>query len=231
MSRHIFEWKEDREGQTGWVLRGMPHFDVTQPRSFSHDCLEHMPGAMKYGAIADEMIALGARLYLRVATSFWAEHEDFGEPESVWADEFMYQLEYIFGDGTPQPPAPRKVRVLPPELSELEDIIATAASLGTAAHNDNSYGNDSEYTVDSKGELVTNMANWMRIGVLAAMKRYNGCNEYVCWRGETLDKAVEKLRGGEYGDQLIVTVHESNLEIGLVHITGPEWSRGSVVIL
>jgi hypothetical protein len=225
MSKSTFIWGYDHNGHEGWVMKGMPHFDTTEPSNFAHDCLEHFPGGMKHGAVADEMMAVGARLWLRVASDYWGNQPDFGDATEIWTDEVATQLAYIHERRTPEPKAPRKRRVLDltnSKMAELEDIIATSTALGQAVFNAEQESTGGPFYVPVHAPIIDHMADWMRIGVLAAVERYHELNNWMVWRGDALDKAVLALNNEnrEHGDRLTIIVNESNAEVSarLYHV-------------
>lgn len=71
MIHRIFEWREDQElGGYGWIMKGQPTFNASTGLGIAHDTLEHF--ANRYGSIADEMLAFGAILRVRVEGGYFS---------------------------------------------------------------------------------------------------------------------------------------------------------------
>jgi hypothetical protein len=221
MSRHVFVWGRDQEGATGWVLKNMPHFDASFGDTIGHDCMEHLPGGLKHGAIADEMLALGARLYLRVESGWWYAQNFFVTPTQTWTGEVMRQLEYILFNGTTQPGPVRSVPTEDEIGEEMELIIAESVRKGVEKFNEE-FGHD-EYElrtldlIDPDGELAKNLADWMRVGVRAAMQRWNspaGSHYDAAMIMEDLARRVERIgTRHEEGEELVVEINEARMRV------------------
>lgn len=203
MSTHIFTWAEDRHGETGWLLKGMEDiFDAVGGRSVAHDVFEHLPRGRKHGVIADEMMALGVRLHLRVLSQWWWTKSYLTTPAQAWASEIAQQLEYIQIEGY-DVPAPRSV----PEVDdETERIIAEALQPACAMYREMGFN-----AIEPYDRLLQRLVDWLRVGVAAGAKRWPdpanamGVLEYI-------ERQVDHLSQGRYeGDRLIVKVHEASM--------------------
>lgn len=222
MSRHVFVWGRDAEGAVGWIAKGMPHFDASLGDTIGHDTMEHLPGGMKHGAIADEMLALGVRLYLRVESGWWYGKHFSQTPAATWSYEVVRQLEYIFFNDAPKPGPVRSVPTEDEIGEEMELIISQATRKGIKEFNDERQqeedcGGNAALWVDPDGTLAKNMADWMRVGVRAGMKRWNspagGVYEYA-YAMEELARQVERIgTGHEEGEELIVEINEARMRV------------------
>jgi hypothetical protein len=219
MSRHVYVWGQDQEGATGWVMKDMPHFDASFGDTVGHDTMEHLPGGLKHGVIADEMLALGVRLYLRVESGWWYCQRFFGQPAETWSTEVFRQLEYIFLNGSPEPGPVRSVPTEDEIGEEMELIISGATRDGIEAFNrEFAHGiNEGVDPIDPNGELAKNMADWMRVGVRAGMKRWcrpSGTHYDAAMLMEDLARRVEKIgTHHEEGEELVVEINEAHMRV------------------
>jgi hypothetical protein len=218
MSRAVFVWGEDQQyGNTGWIRKGMPHFDAAFDDTIGHDTMEHLPGGMKHGAIADEMMALGVRLYLRVESGWWYCQQYFGDPVETWAGEVQRQLEYIFHDRTPEPGAPRSVPTEEEIGEEMELIIKQATLGGVRLFNREWQDDPNPLVINPFGPLAKNMADWMRVGVRAGMQRWNrssGSFHDAAILMESLGKKVKSMgTHHEEGEELVVEINEARMRV------------------
>ncbi|MEJ7805001.1 MAG: hypothetical protein WKG03_03645, partial [Telluria sp.] len=187
---------------TGWIARGYPNFDPTSPGQFSHDCFEHLPRGRMHGAIADEAMALGARLHLRVESGWWWKQRFSISPP----DSFGNELERLMRDvawGEQPPPAAIDEPLLD---NEMDDEIEFSVIAGVKSANDEIGYNHPECTpYTGESELVQNLAAWMRRGYRACVARFKGRQPAdIMWLAEQLDQATQEYKHGEGGDELTI---------------------------
>lgn len=229
MSLLIFNWDEDEAGNTGWLAKGYPNFNVTQAGNFGHDCVEHFPRGIKHGAIADELMALGARLRLRVDSGWWWSQRFLANP----SESFGYELDYLLRairHGEQQEPA-NIANILLDECMDAEidasiDIAVARANRELEFDGEWTDQGIGPYTADSP--LLQNMGAWMRLGYRANEARFRGAYAIdVMDLQQQIDEeaAKPKYRGGDYGDQLHVRIHEKNMEyeIKLIRPGREDW--------
>lgn len=221
MSTMNFTWGMDERGMHGWIADGYPNFDVTQPGMFSHDCLEHLPRGMKHGAIADELMALGARLYIRVKSEWWWSQRFLAEPPESWGRELQILLQAIQWGEQPEPSIITEPLLDDDMDDEIESALEHGARIANREHeymasHDLAAGEQEPYTADSA--LMQNMAAWLRRGYRAAVARFKERDPAdIMWLGECLDKEMQKYGNGEDGDRLSVHVHEKDMEFKVAH--------------
>lgn len=200
MSCLVFDWTDsDERGLDGWLARGYPNFYASEARSIAHDCVDHFPRGQKHGPYADELMALGARLWIFLESGefFQRQYLTYQTPEAIWGGE----VRYILDDSeelSDRPPA----MISEPETAfdgEIESalIVATKNKFLTADHPE-----------------IQNLGAWMRRGVRAVQERYKGHNARdVHALYGLIQEKVEHLRTGEEGDKLIVRIHEKHLDV------------------
>ncbi|MPQ56254.1 hypothetical protein [Duganella sp. FT27W] len=224
MSTMNFKWGRDERGMEGWVAEGYANFDVTMPGQFAHDVLEHLPRGLKHGQIADELMALGARLYARVKSEWWwSQGFRVGVPET-WGMELVTLLTDIRAAGLSEP-----ALIVEPLLNDdMDDEIEAALEYGALKANrefeyqaswDKSLQGQASY--DAQSELFQNMAAWMRRGYRACVARFKDRRPAdIMWLGELMDQEAKMYDRGEEGDKLSVRVHEKDMEFEFVHKPG-----------
>jgi hypothetical protein len=220
MSEMIFDWKEHDDAGTGWLARGYPNFGPTDWNQFGHDCMEHFPRGRTHGQIADELLALGARLYIRVAGGWWFTQRGFPTPAESWAGELEGLLRDMEDDSRlhlpdftqrPAPPAPEYRDV------DMEKIIQAALVQAVARANEYLFNGDPDnddepFTLES--QLIVRMGDWLRRGVHACIKRYKGRDaDDIMWLQIQLDEEVRDFqKPGSEEHRLVVRIHEKDME-------------------
>jgi hypothetical protein len=216
-----FTWGMDERGMHGWIADGYPNFDVTQPGTFSHDCLEHLPRGLKHGAIADELMALGARLFVRVKSEWWWTQRFNADPPESWGRELQILLQAIHWGEQHAPPSITEPLLDDDMDDEIDDALENGARIANREHeymasHDQEAGEREPYTAES--EPLQNMAAWLRRGYRAAVARFKGSNPAdIMWLGECLDKEMRDYENGEHGDRLRIHIHEKDMEFKIAH--------------
>lgn len=225
MSSMTFQWGEDDRGNRGWIPKGYPHFDVVSAGQFGHDCLEHFPRGLKHGKIADELMALGARLHIRVKSEWWWSQSFRANPPESWG----YELELLMRamrDGDGDAPALITEPLLDDDMDD--EISASIFQAVKVANRElayqGSYDDHGQPDYEVESELMQNMAAWLRRGYRANIARFKGRAAHdIMWLGQQLDEEVAKYSRGDEGDQLIVRIHEKDMEYTIIH-KPTEWS-------
>lgn len=200
MSTHRFTWGEDVLGESGWLMDGHPNFWAAEPRNLAHDCLEHFPKGETHGPAADELLALGARFYLRGASGWWAQqrNRDPRSPIEIMATELVFLHRELGGD---VPPLANRL------LGEHDEDIDQMVSLAIDVITGNLGDEELEPT------FGPNCAAWLRAGYRAAIKRYKETDPLnIMWLAEQLEKELEQYAKAEDGEQLVVRIHEKDQE-------------------
>lgn len=211
MSKMTFDWGQDREGNVGWMARGYPHFNPTLPQNFSHDALEHLPGGLKHGQLADELMALGVRWWIRVHGGFAVN--GFYSPAGGMAGEVNRLLDYAH-HGTPEP-APIVESPIPEFESDIGDIMKRVVG----QRRDAIAEGFKVQMVKSDDPLLLTMVHWMRRGYRAAQKRYRGASPFAVGKMmEKIDRQAMWMAGGEEGDSLVVEVREKDLSCSIKRV-------------
>jgi hypothetical protein len=214
-----FRWGQDDRGNNGWIPKGYPHFDAVAPGQFAHDCLEHFPRGLKHGQIADELLALGARLYIRVKSEWWWTQSFRINPPDQWAAELELLMREMRDGGAAAPAV-----ITEPLLDDdMDDEIEAAVSKAVRVANrelayQGSYDDHGHPDYEVESELMQSMAAWVRRGYRACVARFKGRAAYdVMWLGQQLDEAVARYSRGDEGDELIVRIHEKDMEYHITH--------------
>lgn len=161
-------WCEgDEETPAGWRLAGYEHFaPASMGAQVAHDCLEHVPGGLRHGRIADELMALGARFYTRVESGWWSTLSSGLPVRQQFGWEIFYLLSAIAEEGADVPVEIDQL-VLP--QPHVEDDIAGAFAFAE------------ELEQQFRGKRWTDprhyqasFVNWMRCGWRACVARYRG---------------------------------------------------------
>jgi hypothetical protein len=218
MSLMIFHWDEDEAGNEGWLAQGYPNFNVTFAGNFAHDVIEHFPRGLKHGPIADEAMALGARMHVRLDSGWWFAKSFMVTPAQTFAYEIHTLMREILDGGAEAPPTITE----PPIDGHMEDEIVEAVRQAVERTNsdiDNGDMHADEPYTEQSIEFV-NIAAWMRRGYRACIERFKGRNPAdIIWLGECLDKETEQYKHGEYGDKLYVRIHEKDMECSVRRVS------------
>src|SRR5258706_10369581 len=73
--KYIFISEEHEDFVTlGWKLKGCSGMDPLSGMAVAHDCMEHFPKVGQADGVAEEFMALGAALWIRGDTGYWANN-------------------------------------------------------------------------------------------------------------------------------------------------------------
>lgn len=209
MSSLIFDWTDcDIAANDGWLARGYPNFYASTGRGIAHDCVDHFPRGQKHGPYADELLALGARLWIWIESGefFRLQGISYTTPAKTWGGE----LQIIVDDSeglTDHPPAMIEEPMLDDALdSEIECILDELIHRRGPS--------TSVWEVD--GPQIQNLGAWLRRGVRAARARYKGHQAFDVFQlYQRVTSACERIGSGEEGDKLIVRIHEKRLDVSV----------------
>lgn len=206
-----FEYREDEEfGGEGWIPSAYPHFNAASGFSLVHDVLEHFPE--DDGDLAGELKAFGSMINVRYLGGWQPiRGYNYHTPAQNMGSElgqFLQELGYCSKE-LKSPPHTYKVE----EYAEcmIQDTLVEA-KLSYFANL------DSEKEPIDRGDidkLLQEMASWMRIGYRQSVKRYyNACNCELSHLFTRMERAVSKI-GGDFGQELTVSVHPRRLEFSV----------------
>lgn len=211
MSTHHFTWGEDPRGEDGWLLQGHPNFWAADPRNLVHDCLEHLPRGEQHGPAADELLALGARFYLRGTSGWWEQQAagpfaDRRNRVQLMTDELLF-LHRELGDSIPY----LESRSIGDYDCEINAIVANAVD---------AIARDQIEEVDPS--FGPNCAAWLRAGYRAAVKRYKGTDPLnIMWLAEQLEARLQLFAQATHGEKLIIKIHEKDQEFKVTYKPHP----------
>jgi hypothetical protein len=217
MSLFIYKWGEDDNGETGWISKMHDNFDVSYGDLIVHDVIEHFPRGHKHGGAVDELLALGARAWIRIESGwFWRGPYTKIQPKETWGYEIRRIAEHNDLDSIP--------RAKPIDEIESDCDCDLVACLPFAAKEINEYHMEieNEDHVDLKGDEpdLVNCLYWFRRGVLAAQKRYKGRSaDEVMWLADQMKEELTNPRfaNAQDGDELHIRVHEKDMEFKITH--------------
>jgi len=184
------------QGCDGWLLEGAPStYEPLHGMGVAHDLLEHR--ANDDGSVEDELLALGAALYVRGEGGYWHQftQSHFDPGENVAPD--LARLATEFG-GLEGLHAPGGTRALG---EQVEDWIAHALRDARSVLVD-------EYEQDHRevDEYLTRVRGWLRKGYRESRRRWRACTSaelaYAFHRIES--EADRLLRHAEPWEVLVV---------------------------
>ena len=212
MSLFKYKWGQDENGEEGWISELHPNFDASQGSLIVHDCFEHLPRGQKHGGAADELLALGARAWLRIDSGHYWSGITMQSPPVTWGSEIMNIERYM-----PLADIPRCKPIEPLEL-DCEDELAACLAHAAKDINGEHYYEDDYVPIEADDPHLINCLYWLRTGARAAVKRYKDRHPSdVMWLAEQMEKELRTFRHGEEGDRLHVRIHEKNLEYSIDH--------------
>jgi hypothetical protein len=215
MSTFTYKWDEHQEsGIAGWISLNHPNFDPSDHRMMVHDVFEHFPRGHKHHYAVDELLALGARMYLRVESGWWWNQRYFGDPSETWANEINTIARAMYFKLW-QIPLTKPVTSEDMEeygLEESDHTFINALEKAPDILIREAEAEDCIRSYTSVHPELLNMVYWMRRGAIGATKRYKGKNPWdVMYLAEQMEKELERsMPVGNYGDLLHVRLHEKN---------------------
>lgn len=202
MSSLRFNWGTDEQGNEGWISATHPNFWAADPRNIAHDVLEHFPRAEKHGAAADELLALGARFYLRVASGWWWSQGYMVMPPETWAGELRTVWDDLYTDLPARAAAPLDDEDME---AELQACLVKAVDV----INEQIACSDDPELITLESYFIVNAGAWLRTGYRAAQKRFKGTDPlYIMGMAEQIEAEMKDYEHGEEGEVLTVRVNE-----------------------
>jgi hypothetical protein len=224
MSLFKYTWAyHDETGVNGWISKLHPNFDPSSPDLIVHDCFEHLPRGQKHGGAIDELMAIGARAWLRLESGWFYSKGFWQKPEETFASEVVRIARDFDLRGLAQFPP---ISPIDPD-TEWDAILTKAIPLiPQGLIDEDAISEDDEpYTADDPALL--NCLYWMRRGALAIQKRFRDKNPGdVMWLAECMERDLKRYERGEEGDELHVRIHEKDMEYDIKYLSfldRPQW--------
>ena len=212
-----FIWGHDDEyGIDGWKPAKIPEFNVTSAFGIAHDVLEHFSDSD--ASIEGEFLAFGAMLYMRAEGDYWANAKQSFNPDPAYqmagdVAEFMRQK----GHELRRPGRTNRLD------DDLEGVIARIKD--NALKEIKSEEDEEDWNRFSYERYMDNAIGWMRKGYRKAAKRWDINHSYRrVGLFYELEQRLEKVRGGDYGETLVVSINKKNLDVR-VHVQYDEYEE------
>lgn len=193
-------------GSEGWLLIGGPStYYPLSGMGIAHDIMEHRWGDK--GTIEEELMALGAMLYIRGEGGYWAKTYNPNPGYALSGDYSDLFIQFNGMDGIENPG--RTVRA----SNEVEYWIDTSFKHGRT-HVLESF-DDPTLMQTPLDDFFSRARGWLRKGYRAAQKRYRGI---PYWRlvdcfEQIQERADELLRNAESFEQLHVRFEQKTAEV------------------
>lgn len=204
MIRTTFEWREDEElGGYGWIPKGKPNFNACDGRGIAHDSMEHF--ANEEETMDAEMRAFGAILRGRGEGGWFFQGHVPNIAYHLGSDIAGFLRDMRYGEWKLTDPG--KTYAL---KGDMEDEIQAGIKNALKTANDEADSEDNPFVRDQTTDW---MIGWMRRGYRMAHRRWHGADACeLSWLYDSIAKEHdEQFKGGEEGDQLIVTIDPRNL--------------------
>lgn len=198
-----FIWAQDEDtGIEGWRLASQPHFTPVQGMGLAHDVLEHFRHADEF---ASECMAFGVIVWGRAIGGYWdgtfSNKRRPMSPEEVGA-MLGEELARISLDNRYDVPTRRAVK---PVMEEAEEFIAPMHAAYIAELLQDSDNPDEDRPHHERA--ATMALHWVRAGYLKAERAYGELGHFnFCNLFANVEYAVNEIRGGEFGQGLMVTI-------------------------
>lgn len=171
-------------GSPGLAMVNRPWADPFGGMAAAHDMLEHF--ARDRGTVEEELMALGAALYVRRANTRWFDRAS----ENIGSD-FRDQSRYLGDSGRTELDDPGRTRA-----SEIDSIVHDAVEY---AKLDASYDGDETPPLLMDPERIV---GWFRKGYRKAKARYRGIDQQALWHTffrieEAAERAIKRMDEGE----------------------------------
>ena len=200
----------DEFGSYGWLLRGAPstYFPILG-MGVAHDILEHQPG--DNGTVEEELMALGAALYIRGNGDYWGRGGSKIPPGDHLASDISNDLAFKYGgvdEGIASPGRTKKLDDF------VEEWIAQAVD-GTKKefeYHAQYYSNELEEFHANVADYLKKVPGWLRIGYRKAKKRYKVSPWDLCEIFSKIEKDSDKyIDMVEDGDLFVVRLDANRL--------------------
>lgn len=159
-------------GTYGWLLEGAPSTYVPlSGMGIAHDVLEHLVGDT--GTIEEELMALGAALYIRGDGGYW--NKSYHSPGVHIGSDVGNDLAYKYGgleNGINCPGRTYKLEAY------VEEWIQNAIDEARKNIKDQLDGWDLAMPKSKINAYLKNVPGWIRRGYRSALKRYKHCGSH-----------------------------------------------------
>ena len=197
-----FVWSKDKKtGEMGWLLKGVPNFNVASPMTIAHDILEHR--RYDKGTVEEELQAFGAYYLIRV--------------ESGWVHERPFEVHYnnvhymensigdLITDAYIETGGELRLETAPNVAKDCDIgetfYVSAVKGIDQGFRELDNYHYDSEEPITLDESVnAKNIENWVMKGFKHALKRYAKCPD-VKHLFEEIMKAAEEAGEGWYEGQ------------------------------
>jgi hypothetical protein len=199
--RKSFIYKEDQEyGNLGWVELNAPDcFNTGDGRLVAHDTLEHFKPIYGNYSVEDELLALGASMYIRGEQGYFADRHSPSIPDQ-YSPDVERCIAVLLNNSVST--ITRKVRAIPCE-EDLQETVHKACT---------EYNYLLEGTV-VPAKLQEHVKHLLRAGYRKAAKRFHGDASGACNLFMQIEAAVNNVtKYADEGDMLVVSFNATNLD-------------------
>ena len=196
--------KQDGEYGEGWLMIGAPSsFVPSSGVTIAHDILEHRRGDK--GTCEEELMALGASLYVRGIGGFWK-----GNPGEVIADDILNEVGLNYGAISNGIQSHREIQLKDKEVEGWISAMNKEIEKTMSVENWwDQWGRD-EPNTEQVREYLDLVPDWLRAGFLGAQKRYakSSLDSHTLARmsRSIADQSDKLLRHAELGFRMRVRV-------------------------
>lgn len=192
MLRRVFRHGNDEEyGNDGWLMEDMPSFNYVAADTIAHDVLEHFKPT-RFGAHADELMALGSILYGRASCGWFSNLHRPDPSVHLGSDLAQLLAEVHHGKYLPRRTSYR--------LSDDEDTLQDSLVEAKKSLLDLLDGER------LRPGLTDSALSWVRHGHRRAHRRYGRPGKLVCLFDDLNEKAGRAAKYAGYA-KLVVLVN------------------------
>lgn len=171
--RH-FNWREDNNGNWGWMLKGTPDFDAAvEAIVVYHDAFEHLEGNADF---VDELQSFGAMLFIRHNGGFEYGRQNYRYTleEDIASDLGSFLRGQLYAVGSLDAIAPLRTKHTKRQLEEDENerFIAEAARLGMLSLREEWDEPSRPLGHEEMERLRLRVMHWMRVGYARTERRW-----------------------------------------------------------
>lgn len=222
---------DDDFGNAGWILPGVPGYNAGDGLTVAHDTLEHRPN--DNGTVEDELMALGALLWLRVETGYQAQYF----PNGLHAGTHMIVtgdisrmllnlVQDVAQDDCLLQALPRASRPLSDDDAEQSMRKAVAESIASTIAETGYQSIDPELVQAwnaklQEPETYDRCLGWLRAGYRNAKRRYPRPEDIAFRVFQVVRSEADRIaRFAEEGDELQVVINLKKAQASVRHIEG-----------
>lgn len=200
----------DDFGSYGWLIRGAPltYYPISGT-GVAHDIIEHQPGDS--GTVEEELMALGAALYVRGNGNYWARSEV--PPGGQVGSDLSNDLAFKYGgveEGIASPSRTHKLEDFAEEW--IKQALVDAQK--EFEYHAQFYSNELEEFHANVADYLQKVPGWLRIGYRKAKKRYSKVSPWdLCSLFKKVEEDADKyINRAEDGDLFVVRLNANRLE-------------------